>query len=76
MGNGGARLKIKKEEKGLLNDKSGCQRHPMAFVKTPFFLCAKVTMPMMKPSAKDIASMTSFGGPKLYWHGASVPKPE
>jgi hypothetical protein len=31
--------KFIKEEKGLSNDGSGCQRHPMAFVKTPFFLC-------------------------------------
>jgi hypothetical protein len=29
---------FRKEEKGLLNDGSGCQLHSVAFVKTPFFL--------------------------------------
>jgi hypothetical protein len=36
---GGAWLKFRKEESGLLNDGLGCQPHPMAFVKTPVLLC-------------------------------------
>jgi hypothetical protein len=36
---GNAWFRFRKQEKGLLNDVSGCQPRGIAFVKTPFFLC-------------------------------------
>jgi hypothetical protein len=45
-----------KEERGLLNGESRCQLRRMAFVKTPFFFCFKMTeqIVMLNSQSSDV----------------------